>query len=409
MARKKRITDKVDKRYRAKLTIPGVEKPVYLSAKTKRELELKKQETIKRLITGSNSEDKPFVQIIVDWWNIKKRPRMTNEKSILRYRGLINNYLLSFFPNNQLTRAVSINDLQMCIDQFKGQSGSGCNITLTILRGAYRYAIALGIVDHDITSMIEPPIPSERKRKDFLTVDQTRRLLGIASRHEYGLTIMLLYYLGLRAGEMLALRWGDVDFDTNLIHVQRSITMNNKLSKGKTAAANRYVPIPAPLLSELKKHRNLPDNYIVTHPNSKVAGHMMSYSKFGYIWRDMMYKAGLGKVTEHYIEQCKQREAEGKPLRPPYSTYDLIPEITPHWLRHNYVSILYDAGVDAVTATRIVGHSSYQVTADIYTHISKERLKKMSVNLDGVFSKVAEKLPNGTSETTEKSPQSITL
>ena len=65
--------------------------------------------------------------------------------------------------------------------------------------------------------------------------------------------------------------------------------------------------------------------------------------------------------------------------------------LTPHYFRHNYVTMLYEAGVDPLIAMKIVGHTDYQTTANIYTHIKEEMLKKATVDLEGVFKKRAGK------------------
>ena len=67
------------------------------------------------------------------------------------------------------------------------------------------------------------------------------------------------------------------------------------------------------------------------------------------------------------------------------------PTLTPHYFRHNYVTMLYEAGVDPLIAMKIVGHTDYQTTANIYTHIKEEMLKKATVDLEGVFKKRAGK------------------
>ena len=67
------------------------------------------------------------------------------------------------------------------------------------------------------------------------------------------------------------------------------------------------------------------------------------------------------------------------------------PRLTPHYFRHNYVTLLYESGVDPLIAMKIVGHTDYQTTAIIYTHVRDEMLKKATVDLEGVFKKRAGK------------------
>ncbi len=66
------------------------------------------------------------------------------------------------------------------------------------------------------------------------------------------------------------------------------------------------------------------------------------------------------------------------------------PTLTPHFLRHNFVTLLYEAGVDPLIAMKIVGHADYKTTANIYTHVRDEMLKKATVNMGEVFRNRAE-------------------
>ena len=67
------------------------------------------------------------------------------------------------------------------------------------------------------------------------------------------------------------------------------------------------------------------------------------------------------------------------------------PRLTPHYFRHNYVTLLYESGVDPLIAMKIVGHTDYQTTANIYTHVRDEMLKKATVNMNEVFQSRIEK------------------
>ena len=61
------------------------------------------------------------------------------------------------------------------------------------------------------------------------------------------------------------------------------------------------------------------------------------------------------------------------------------PLIIPHYFRHNYATLLYEAGIDPHIAMKIIGHSDYRTTANVYTHIRDEMLKKSTVNVAEVF------------------------
>ena len=72
-------------------------------------------------------------------------------------------------------------------------------------------------------------------------------------------------------------------------------------------------------------------------------------------------------------------------LAKPPLLHQFKPAITPHFFRQNYVTFLYESGVDPIVAMKIVGHMDYRTTANIYTHLKEETLKKASVNMEKVF------------------------
>ena len=79
------------------------------------------------------------------------------------------------------------------------------------------------------------------------------------------------------------------------------------------------------------------------------------------------------------------REVPEGTSRPGDILKQIKPRLTPHFFRHNYVTMLYESGVDPLIAMKIVGHTDYQTTANIYTHVRDEMLKKATVNMNEVF------------------------
>lgn len=82
-------------------------------------------------------------------------------------------------------------------------------------------------------------------------------------------------------------------------------------------------------------------------------------------------------------------EIEPGASRPDDILKQVKPTLTPHYFRHNYVTLLYESGVDPLIAMKIVGHTDYQTTANIYTHLKEETLRRASVNMEKVFAERA--------------------
>ena len=180
----------------------------------------------------------------------------------------------------------------------------------------------------------------------------------------------MLYYLGLRRGEALGLQWGDFDFDEDLVHIQRDIDYVGSTAHDgalKTAAANRYVPIPQELRAMLSKVRGFPQQYVLAS-----RGHRVSFKR---IWLSLMEASYC--VEEREVTKATKRKND--------IIKQLKPTLTPHYFRHNYATLLFEAGVEPLIAMKILGHTDYQTTANIYTHLKSEMMKKSSVDMEDVF------------------------
>lgn len=129
-----------------------------------------------------------------------------------------------------------------------------------------------------------------------------------------------LHYLGVRRGELLGLRWEDVDWQSNTVHVQRDVDFAAGGSIGdlKTSAADRHIPLMSDFRQILAANRSLPQYYIF-HGRDPI--YPLCESTFRRKWRSLRAELGF--------------------------------DITPHWLRHNFISLCYDAGIKAEETMRM--------------------------------------------------------
>ena len=104
-------------------------------------------------------------------------------------------------------------------------------------------------------------------------------------------------------------------------------------------------------------------------------GKPLPQSSFKRMWNRLMVAAGC----------VEWREVKPGTSRPDDILKQIKVTLTPHYFRHNYVTMLYESGVDPLIAMKIVGHTDYQTTANIYTHVRDEMLKKATVNMNEVF------------------------
>ena len=376
-----------DGRYRTKIVVSEGEKPVWVSGRTLREFEENKRLVRETYIDGVKPREITFHAAVIEWFEVIKRPRIKRPSTLNNYRNAINLHLLPCFPEQQLLRAVRRADLQRCLDKLAGASSTPIVLVKSIMRKVMAYALAERMILTDPSALLTEPEHSTPAKKDAFTPEQEDKLLGVAASASDGLMIYLLYYLGCRRGEMLGLQWGDINWDTQMVHIQRQVDFNRrtKADKGedatKTPSGDRWVPIPDELSALLRPLRSLPHLYIVSTKDNQP----IKDSMFRTRWTRMMLAAGYATLSAKYYDKVARCKRAGKPCNNPNLAYDYDVQITPHWFRHNYITACVLADVPAEVTMRIVGHTDYRTTINIYTHIQNEQKKRAAVSLAGVL------------------------
>lgn len=355
----------------------------YVSGKTKKELEAARKAMIEYYITGvGTASDRLFGEYAVEWFKIRKAPRISI-KTQQCYRSILNKHILPAFGDRNL-RAIKPIELQCFVNTYAGSSDTQVSMIIATLQGIYRSALQDTIVQVDPTlSLVRPPI-AKRAEKRTLTAAERERVEALFDTHEYGLYAAVMYYTGMRPGEVRGMKWADIDWQSDLIHVQRDVDDAAHSTAGalKTAAADRYIPIVPALRGLLVKHRGLPGAYIFPGVGSKPMG----ASTAKRVWLTLMRDCGL---VEPLPAESRTYYTSGD-IRGQYRAL-----ITPHAMRHNFITMCWERGVDIFITMKLVGHADYQTTRNIYTHLSKAHLSDAKQQIASIFENhVAQTLHN---------------
>lgn len=214
-------------------------------------------------------------------------------------------------------------------------------------------------------------------KREALTKQQQAQLLAAVHGTKAEIFTKLCLFAGLRREEALGLFWDCVhlDAETPYLSVRRALNFSDNgqpdlVEYGKSDAAMRDIPLPPPLQAVLKAARE--DSGPVIRNSS---GAVMSKQSFRRLW---------DAVTARTVHEAVVRENGKKVLRM-LEIGDKIPrhnvtimldfKVTPHMLRHTYISELILAGADVKTVQYLAGHASAQLTLDIYTHLMENRPK----------------------------------
>lgn len=367
---------RADGRYKRSILIgytdEGREKRKYVYGTSKKEVEQKIAEIRMQLERGVYIEDKNLTvgEWADKWLDTYKTGVQYNTFEM--YAHIINLYIKPEVGNLPLTK-LKTHHIQNIINKYaaKGLTRTLQQIKLT-MNQIIKQAINNDLLYKNVAeNVILPQIDSRPKRS--LTNDEKKLLEKADFTIKEKAFVYLLLYSGLRRGEALALTRNDIDFEKNVIRVNKTIIYkgNNAEIKNspKTDAGNREIPILSNLKSILRDYiQSIQTIYSFTQNN----GEIMSKSSFRRFWDGIMDKLNTAAGGRNYISRNK---GENKVIA-------ISQDITPHTFRHTYATMLYYAGVDIKTAQYLLGHSSIKVTMDIYTHIDKSQVKNTVSKLE---------------------------
>jgi integrase len=210
-------------------------------------------------------------------------------------------------------------------------------------------------------------IPKRAPQGERRALTLKEQKLIINTTHAMRIAVIIMMLAGLRRGELIPLLWEDIDIDNFKITINKSVeqTSSNVFSvkKGtKTDKYGRVVEIPIDLAIEIEEAKKTATSKYVC---CKADGRMHTPTTWKRMWAS--YIRAISK---------KNRDAQ----------FTEISEITPHYLRHTYATLLYMSGVDVLTAAKLLGHSDVRTTIAIYTHLEKMMVDKSVEKLDNYIS-----------------------
>lgn len=328
-------------KYRKRFSYKGKLYSVY--ADTLVELGLKQAEKLQRL---QNDPETINGNMPLKIWAVKCiETYKTSQKEITRkkYMARVKHCILSQVGERPVADITPL-ELQSVLNLQQGKSKTQINEVYQALRFMFKHAVENHLRADDPTLYLEKPAGSHTERRALTELERNAVLaVGKTDRRYYFYLLMLL--CGCRPSEAANCQGRDIVRENGcfMLHVRGT----------KTAFSDRFVPIPD-MLYQLIKSTPKYDYIACTKDGNKI-------TNYNRLWRSFKRQLNLHLGCKTYRNE----------LIPPYP---VAPDLVPYCLRHEYCSDLARKGIDIRTAQKLMGHSSIEMTANIYTHIEKNDL-----------------------------------
>ena len=281
------------------------------------------------------------------------------------YESAIRLHLQPELGKRKLTE-LRVPDVQLVLNRLveAGHSARHVAHIKAVLRAAIAHAERLEVVSRNVATLATTP-PQRKAEVSVLSVHQVRALLAELEGHRLRALVAVASLLGLRRGELIALRWDDVDLEARTLAVRRTGTrIGGMYVEGppKSARSRRTIVVPELLSDELRRHSAL-----IAEERLGLGPH----------WQDegrVFPGASGGPIGATTIRKTLNRALAGAGL----------PHMRIHDLRHTAATVLLIGGGSLLDAQELLGHSTQTLTADTYAHVLDSQRRATADRIDRI-------------------------
>jgi integrase len=369
------ITQRRDGRWMAQMTYlnkAGQRKRLTFYAATRKEAAARLAEAIAEREKGQLPEPDrtTFGQWLDTWLTEYAKPHI-RATTYADYESIIRVHVKPELGDIQLRR-LRPEHLQRLYNQKTavGLSPRRVRLIHVVIHAALKQALKNQLIPRNPAEATTLPRQPKREIR-VLTPEEEQRFLAALEKERLGALFLLALWTGLRRGELLGLKWQDVDIKAGVLNVRRSL-VRVQLEKGetelrfqepKTAAGRRTVPLPPGIVAALKVHK---------------ARQAQERLQAGPCWQNG------GLVFCH---------KDGRPIDPSWVTKNFhrllkaakVKDTNFHALRHTFATRLLELGENPKVTQKMLGHSSIEMTLDTYSHVLPSLERQAAEKLEGLL------------------------
>jgi integrase len=308
-------------------------------------------------------------------WLDYKKARLS-PLSFERYRDLVRVNIAPAIGGIPLAKLQPIHLTDLYSKLLESLSARSVTYVHRILKQALGEAVSWQMLSRNLADVVKPP-KVERREMACLDSNGIAALLEASRNTSLYMPILIAVSTGMRRGEIVALRWRNVDFDNASIAVVSSIEQTREGTREKPPknGRGRTLALSAMLVEELRQHR------------AQQAEHLL--------------RLGVRLTDDHHVVM----KADGSPY-PPLSVGVMFSQLLSrrpslqrvrfHDLRHSHATQLLAAGVHPKIAQERLGHSSIAMTMDLYSHVTPNMQQDAAAKVDALLRQALAKTQRGT-------------
>ena len=360
-------------------------------AKTLPELRKKEEDITRDILDGIDYSKLDLT--INDYFEIWKRIKVgIRETTFVSYVRTYERYVEPTFGKLKL-KNVSFSDVALFYTKLSVEKGLNFNSINNInapLSGTLDIAVKDNVIRFNpckgALHELHRTVKTETEEVRALTLKEQQIFEDFLAKpgrfHVYRPIFTVMLWTGMRVGEVVGLRWEDIDFDKGIIHVAHTLTkcysvscdqISFTMNPPKTRKSNRFIP-----MTPRVKDAILLEKAYQAHSGIEYTTDINGFSDFvflddkGKVFRNTKLNDVLRRISKKINEEIKNNK----------SLYGLtsFPHIHAHTLRHTFATRMREAGADIKATADIMGHTEVNLTLNTYTDASQE-FKRREISL----------------------------
>jgi integrase len=309
----------------------------------------------------------------LDRWLSDSVRDTVRENTYIRYEGIVRLHIKPSLGSVKLKSLTSAHVRGLYREKLDaGLSRRSVNYIHVTLHKALKAAVADGLVPRNVTEGVKAPRQAKKEVRP-LSPDQARALLCAARGDRLEALYVLAITAGLRQGELLGLRWDDLDLEAGKLSVRRTLTAGSVGSPGgpvfdnpKRDKSRRSVRLTDSAMEILRRHK-------VTQNEERL--------KLGTLWKDhaLVFPNRVGKPMDH--NNLYQRDFKALLERA-----GLPHTVRFHDLRHTCATLLLRRNVNPKIVQEMLGHATISQTMDTYSHVMPDMQTEAAAAMESALS-----------------------